>query len=362
MITNLLKDFSGVLKGLDFYLIVSIFLLLVFGLVVIWSTNPSLAQKQILFIFLALPLFFFFSYLDYKTLFRFAPYFLLVTFILLAVTPLLGATVRGTGRWFQIGSLTFQPSEVAKLALILGISWIYALSRFNKLQKFVISLAVAVFYAGLVVVQPDLGTAIILLFIWVLVSFLAGARFIHFLVLFLAGLAFLPVGWQFLATYQRERIFAFLNPKADPLGGGYNVLQAIIAVGSGKLVGRGLGRGPQSQLRFLPERSTDFIFASLAEEWGLLGSGLLLVFFFFLLARILRIGSNANTKFGLLVCMGIFAMLFVQIFINVGMNIGVMPVTGIPLPLISAGGSSLIITLTALGIVQNISGHSNNSF
>ncbi len=359
MKTSFFSQFKIFLSKIDVYLVIAIFLLLIYGIVVIWSSNPILAQKQIFFAFIGLLLFFFISFLNPSIFSSATPYFLFVTLVLLVLTPLLGRMVRETERWLQIGSFSFQPSELAKLAIILGISWLYSHKELSDFKKFALSLFTVTLYAGVVFIQPDLGTSLILFFIWLVISFLSGTKFIYFFWLGIVMLIFLPVAWNFLAPYQRERLFSFLDPQADPLGSGYNVLQAMIAVGSGKLSGRGLGRGPQSQLRFLPERTTDFIFASLVEEWGLLGGVMLLGFFFLLLLRVLKVGYTAQTKIEALVCTGVFSMIFIQFLINVGMNVGIFPVTGIPLPLISAGGSSLIITLISLGIVQSISVHSN---
>lgn len=353
-----LFSFEDSLK-IDFYLILSILLLLVFGIVVIWSTDPVLAQRQFYFGIAGFFLFFVFSIIDYRSINRVVPYLFGLVVVLLIVTLIWGQRIRGVGRWFQLGPVHFQPSELAKLVLILALSWFYCSKFFSTILKFGLSLAVVLFTAGLVAVQPDLGTSIILVFLWVFISFIANIPFLYFGALGLFAFFSLPVVWQFLAGYQRERIYAFLNPQSDPLGGGYSVLQAIIAVGSGMFLGRGLGRGPQSQLRFLPERTTDFIFASLAEEWGLLGAIVLLVLFFLLLFRVWRIAGEADTGFGSLLSTGVFAMILIQVVINVGMNIGLMPITGIPLPLISAGGSSLLTTLISLGLVHSVAIHSS---
>ncbi len=347
----------GKLK-IDVFLVFSILLLLGFGLIVIWSTNPALAQKQVYFVLVGLVLFFLLSLFDYRNLAQVSPYLFFVVVILLAITPLFGQRIRGAGRWFRLGPVTFQPSEFVKLSLVLVLSWFYCVSSLKPLYKFLVGLVVSVVIAGLVVVQPDLGTAVVLIVLWGFVSFMAHLPLIYFLYFAAVAVLLLPLVWAFLAPYQRERIFSFLNPGSDPLGGGYNVIQAVIAVGSGMLLGRGLGRGPQSQLRFLPERTTDFIFASLAEEWGLLGVIVFLGLFFSLLVRVWKTASSSDTGFGALLSTGIFAIIFTQVVINVGMNVGIMPITGLPLPLISAGGSSLITTLASLGLVHSVFIHS----
>ncbi|MEA2020729.1 MAG: rod shape-determining protein RodA [Patescibacteria group bacterium] len=358
-VISFLKNIDINIK-VDVYLILAILLLLGFGMVVIWSTNPVLAQKQFYFVLFGLVLFFTLSVFDYRNLARISPYLFFLVVIFLVLTPIVGARVRGTGRWLSLGPLTFQPSELAKLALILVLSWFYCVSSLDSLHKFLVSLLIAIFTAGLVAIQPDLGTAVVLIALWVFVSFVAKIPLIYFIYSVLVTVLMLPIAWSILAPYQQERIYAFISPRSDPLGSGYNVLQAVIAVGSGMFFGRGLGRGPQSQLRFLPERTTDFAFASLAEEWGLLGACVLLGLFFLLLARLWKIASSSETGFGALVTTGVFAVIFTQIIINVGMNVGIMPVTGLPLPLISAGGSSLITTLASLGLAHSVFIHTEN--
>jgi rod shape determining protein RodA len=190
--------------------------------------------------------------------------------------------------------------------------------------------------------------------IWLAMVLTSNVKKIYMVGLSAFGLAMLPIAWIFLHNYQRNRIITFFNPGADPLGAGYNVLQSMIAVGSGRLFGRGLGYGYQSQLKFLPIQHTDFIFAVLAEALGFIGVIVLLVLFFVLILRILKTASSSSDDFGMFVGIGIFSMIIFQILVNVGMNIGVMPVTGVPLPLISAGGSSLITILIALGIIESI--------
>lgn len=348
------KNLRSLLSRLDIYLILAAFLLLIFGVLVIWSANPILAQKQAKIALLGGALFILAAALDYKYIKRVAPLVFFFALSTLLSTLFFGHQIRGASRWLSLGPLSFQPSEIAKLGLCLSLPWLFGLQRISRTARFFASLVALTFSVGLVVLQPDLGTAAILVAIWAGTSFIAGVPIKHLLFLLFLGIISLPLGWYLLAPYQRTRIYAFLNPQADPLGSGYNVLQAIIAVGSGQVFGRGFGRGPQSQLRFLPERSTDFIFASLAEEWGLLGVGILLTLFFILLFRIFRVASRARDGFGALLCAGVFFMLLSQIVINIGMNLGVMPITGLPLPLISAGGSSLVVTLLSLGLVESV--------
>jgi rod shape determining protein RodA len=206
----------------------------------------------------------------------------------------------------------------------------------------------------LVMAQPDLGTALVFIAIWLGMVLVSNIKKIYVLILGGVGLVLMPIVWLFLHDYQRKRIVTFFNPGADPLGAGYNVLQSIIATGSGRFFGRGLGYGYQSQLKFLPIQHTDFIFAVLAEELGFFGALVLLILFFILLIRILRTTFQAFDSFGMFLGMGIFVMIVFQILVNIGMNMGIMPVTGVPLPLISAGGSSLIMIMIGIGIMESI--------
>jgi rod shape determining protein RodA len=217
------------------------------------------------------------------------------------------------------------------------------------------SLAYAAVPAGLVILEPDLGSAIIILSMWLGIIILSPIKKKYLAALFLIFVLASGISWKFfLKDFQKDRILVFINPELDPRGRGYNVKQATIAVGSGQLTGRGLGKGVQSQHKFLPERQTDFIFAASGEEIGFLGSFSLLGLYFFLFFRIQKIMSQAKDDLGMYIAGGVMFLILFHVVINVGMNIGLLPVTGIPLPFVSAGGSSLIVSLMALGIVQNI--------
>ena len=351
------QNLRSILSRLDLYLILSTALLLIFGIMVIWSTDRGLAHKQLGFALVGVIFLCSISIVNYRKLFPLTPFIFGVALVFLLLTSVFGVKVRGVSRWFEMGSLIFQPSEFAKLALILFLPWVFGWRRVSFRVRLLLSMMALGLVSLPVLLQPDLGTVFVLICIWLGITFMAKVPMFYFLLLAFLGISTLPVGWKFLAPYQRRRIYSFLNPRADPLGGGYNVIQAIIAIGSGQVWGRGFGRGPQSQLRFLPERNTDFIFASLAEEWGLLGVTIVSILFFVLLERILVVGRRTSDGFGALVCVGVFTMILVQFTVNVGMNLGLMPVTGIPLPLISAGGSSLLVTLLSLGLVESVAAH-----
>lgn len=207
---------------------------------------------------------------------------------------------------------------------------------------------------GLIFKQPDLGTSIVILTIWLMMLVGAQVSAGKLTLMSILGLVLTPIGWWSLKDYQKIRLLSFLSPQQDPLGLGYNVIQSTIAVGSGGLFGRGLGRGTQSRLQFLPEFRTDFIFASIAEEFGFLGSIVVLTLYLILLIRMLKVIGTCNNKFGNLIVLGVLSMIFIQVVVNIGMNIGIMPITGITLPLLSYGGSSVLVTLASLGLVSSV--------
>jgi rod shape determining protein RodA len=277
--------------------------------------------------------------------------------ILLIGVLIAGTVVKGSSRWFEIGFLRFQPVEIAKIALAVFLaSWLRTKSHvIRDARYFLLSGLFALVPMVLTILQPDLGSALVLGFIWLAMISAAKPRPKHLAIFFLAVCAVSLLAWFFmLQDYQKNRIETFLNPASDPDGQGYNAIQAITAVGSGGLTGRGFARGVVSQLRFLPERQTDFIFASMGEELGFLGSVLLLTILLIWYIRMLRIIESAPENFGFFLSFGLFAYLFFQSAVNIAMNIGLLPITGIPLPLVSYGGSSLLVSLIAIGILQSI--------
>lgn len=344
------------LRGLDYGLIITTILICLFGEVVIFSVSPDVAWDQLRFMALGFLVFFLATLLDIEIIKYMAIPFYLIILTLLLFTRFVGTESFGATRWLVFGGVTIQPSEISKLVLTLTLSAYLSSSRANtrSLIVFATSLLLLIFPALLVFIQPDLGTTLVLIFIWIIISFIAAFPAIYFgISIIITSLLSLP-SWFILKDYQKQRILTFFSPDMDPLGAGYNVLQSIIAVGSGELFGRGFGRGTQSHLKFLPAHHTDFIFASLTEEWGFFGGLVLLGLFCILLWRIIEITKRANDTFSLLIGSGIFGMILFQVIVNIGMNIGILPVTGIPLPLISSGGSSLITVLLSLGIMQSL--------
>lgn len=291
---------------------------------------------------------------DYRRLRRLAPALYAVMLLMLLAVRFAGHSALGARRWVSVAGFPLEPSELSKLLLVLVLA--AYLSRFDRarLRDFGGACALTAPAAYLVLSQPDLGTTLVLVAVLLGMLFLGGAKPWHLAAAVGFGALALPLLLHLLHGYQRRRLEIFLDPTQDPLGAGYNLLQARIAVGAGGLFGQGWLHGLQGQLGFVPERATDFVFATFAEEFGLLGCLLLLGIFGLLMTRLLGAAAAAPDRFGQLAAGGIFVMVFAQVTENVGMNIGLLPIAGIPLPLISYGGSATITTLAALGLVQSV--------
>jgi len=316
---------------------------------------PNLLFQQIFYIILGLVVFFVFSRLAILIWEKLGWLGFLGSIIFLLIPLIFGTVTRGTVRWIRIGSFTVQPSELVKPFLIAFFSSFFAGKEKIGLKKALGGFFLLLIPAILIFIQPDLGSSLVVAISVLGILFTAGLPWKFFLGAGGLTLAFLPLVWNFLLKdYQKDRIFGFLNPHSDPLGRGYNLIQSTVAVGAGKFFGRGLGRGTQSGLQFLPERHTDFMFASFAENFGFLGVLIFLGVLAVLLWRILKIANQINDNFGFLFAGGVFCLIFSQGFINIGMNLGLLPVTGIPLPLLSYGGSSFLATMIMLGILENI--------
>jgi rod shape determining protein RodA len=254
-----------------------------------------------------------------------------------------------------VGTLRFQPVEIAKIIMVIFLASFFA-GKKNQLSivvRTVVSIILIFLPIFLILKQPDFGSAAIILGVWIIMLLISGINKKNLFLLFAIGTLSIGSGWFMLADYQKDRLVNFVNPERDPQGSGYNVLQSIVAVGSGGLTGKGLGHGSQSQLNFLPEKHTDFIFAVLSEELGFFGAAIIFFLYGVIFYRLRCIAMGARDNFGYLLVSGIMAMIFMQFLVNVGMNIGMMPVTGVPLPLLSYGGSSLVSILASIGIAQS---------
>lgn len=339
-----------ILKLINFPISLTTLLLVSVGILVIYSSSKELAFQQFVFTVVGMIFLFGVSRLELNSIRKLITPMYIFILILLLSTLILGFETRGSLRWIPLGIFNIQPSEFAKpvLILILARFWASNSPTWSNIGK---SLLWFIPYFLLIFRQPDLGSSLTLIAIWLGMLFATHISINKLLVLALIILFVLPTSWVFLRSYQKERILGFLSPESDPLGKGYNLIQSTIAVGSGELLGRGLGRGTQSRLQFLPEFRTDFIFASIAEEMGFVGSLLILSLYLFLLMYLLRVAQSVSSQFSRLTILGVVSMITFQVFVNIGMNVGLLPITGITLPLISYGGSSLIATLICLGMV-----------
>jgi len=293
---------------------------------------------------------------DYRILGKFATSLYVLNLVMLLAVMFVGQSALGAQRWIQIGPISLQPSEFSKLIMIIALADLLDKKK-GRLNSFKDIIPILL-YVGipfiLVLKQPDLGTALVFLAILFGMIFVAGIRTKHLMIIFGSGLAVMPILWHFLKDYQKMRLTVFMNPNIDPLGSGYHIIQSQIAIGSGMLFGKGLFGGTQSQLNFLPENHTDFIFAVIGEELGFIGALVVLLLYFILLYRGIKIAGSARDDFGTLLATGITSMLAFHLLVNVGMTAGIMPVTGIPLPFMSYGVSALTTNMVSIGILLNI--------
>ncbi|HWP60160.1 MAG TPA: rod shape-determining protein RodA [Candidatus Acidoferrales bacterium] len=336
------------------------------GLVTIYSATYNFSEgqaggqaiKQAYWIVIGAAAMIVFFTVDYHVIDRIAYPFYALVLLLLVVVHFVGASGGGSQRWIHFGFFALQPSELSKLA----IAWVLAahLKYDEPVNGFCLRDLGGPFLllfplVGLVLIQPDLGTAVLILLVFFSVIIVGGLRLKSLMWLVAGGVTLLPVGWNFLKPYQRNRIFTFLNPDVDPLGTGYHVIQSKIAVGSGRWFGKGYLNGTQNRLDFLPAQHTDFIFSVFSEEWGFVGCAVLLAIYFAFLYCCLHVVARAKDRFGALLAFGMTAIFLWQIVINIAMVTGVLPVVGIPLPLLSYGGSSLVSMMIALGLLINVS-------
>lgn len=341
------------LKNINWPLTICIFLLLCIGILIIFSTSATLAFQQFAYAIVGIILFFTISGSDYRIIRGLVKPALVVVFLLLVMVSIIGFETRGSVRWIPLGFFNIQPSEFAKPIIILFLASFWS-ERISTWKNIFISLAWVFPILFLIFRQPDLGTTLTIASVWFIMLFVSKISFKKILLIVLLVAIVLPMGWFVLHDYQRQRILTFLSPGTDPLGQGYNIIQSTIAVGSGNFFGRGLGRGTQSRLQFLPEYRTDFVFASIAEELGFLGSVMIISIYSFIVVYCFWVGNRSDTYFGSLISIGVAGMILFQTIVNIGMNTGILPVTGITLPLLSYGGSSLLATLISLGLVSSV--------
>ena len=360
------RKINQFVKHLDWFLLGPIIVLLCLSLAEIYSISLGQAggdflffYKQLSFVVIGLGLYFFLAAWDFHHFYSYAIYFYLGVILLLIAVLIFGQTVNGTRGWFYIFGLGLQPVELMKMILLISLARYFAKVSVsgNPFKHFVVSGLLTALPIGLILLQPDAGSATLLFIIWIILIAAVGFEKKYFLAV-LGGIVIISgLAWQFaLQPYQRDRLTSFFRPSETTMH--YNVKQSIIAIGAGGLYGRGLGFGSQSQLKFLPEAKTDFIFAVVAEELGFIGVLIVLGCFGLLIYRLLTLVPRVRNYFGSLILIGGVGLIFIEMFITIGMNVGILPVIGLPLPFLSYGGSALIAHLGLLGLIQNISSRS----
>lgn len=341
------------LRRVDLHLIIPALVLIGISLATIFSVSFDFFRNQVLFFVLSIGIFLFFAYIDFSFLEALSKPIYIVSLIGLIFLAFLGYESRGAARWLDLFGLRLQFSELFKPFLAVSLATFLA-SRKKTLETAAFLLLLLLPVVFFIYRQPDLGSALMYVFSVVLTLMLFGYPLKWFAAIGVGIAALVPLIFRFLHGYQQQRILTFFHMSNDPLGGSYNAVQALIAVGSGMLIGKGLGQGTQSGLRFLPERHTDFIFATLSEDLGFIGALLVIVAFGFLLYRLYKLAKQASTVPEKLFLTATFSLILVQCFVNIGMNIGLMPIVGVPLPFVSYGGSSLVSNAIFLGIASGI--------
>lgn len=345
---------SGLVSRIDWLLVVPVIILILFSLTTLLSVGFPFFINQTIFVILSIGIFLFFSQVDIKTttFYKFPIY--IISLILLTIVLLIGIESHGAVRWIEVFGFRFQFSEILKPFILIFMAGLLT-NKDKSVKTFLSALLYILPITFLIYKQPDLGNALIYFITILITLFICGFPWWWFA----AGLgmisALIPFSLRFLREYQRQRIATFFHLTNDPLGSSYNAIQSIIAVGSGKLFGKGLGQGTQSGLRFLPERHTDFLFATLSEDLGFIGAGVVIICFLFLLYRLYIVFSQSDDVIDKVFVAGAFSLLLVQIFINIGMNIGLLPIVGVTLPFMSYGGSSLLSNAILLGLVSSVS-------
>ena len=365
------------IANIDWVLFLAVIPLLGVGLITMKGFSPETIEmiggkggdyyftRQLIWIFTAFVVFFAFSFIDWRFLKRGG---LLLTLLILSLAPLgfllfFGAKTRGAASWFHFSSFSISPADPIKLLLILILAKYFSRRHIEiaHIKHILISATFAILPAGLVFFQPDFGSAIIIFAIWLGMVMVSGISKKHLLLVFLTAMLIFSVGWfSVLKPYQKDRILTFLDPLRDPKGAGYNAVQSMIAVGSGEILGKGIGYGTQSRLEFLPEHQTDFIFAAFAEEWGLIGVLAIFILWGIAMWRILKNALGGQSNFERLFGIGLAIFLVSHAVIHIGMNVGLLPITGIPLPFMSYGGSNLLTVFGGLGILMGMRRYSAN--
>jgi rod shape determining protein RodA len=344
---------------IDPVLLAGLLLLMAAGLGILYSASDGsieIVQRQIIRLSIAFAVMFFVAQIPQHTLYLWAPWFFAFGIILLILVLLAGDVGKGAQRWLNLYVIRFQPSEMMKLVTPMMLAWYLCEKPFPpKVTSLIISLALVILPTVLIARQPDLGTSLLVAAAGFFVVFFGGIRWRVLFGAIFTMLALIPVLWQFMHDYQKQRVLTLFDPESDPLGSGYHIIQSMIAIGSGGIYGKGWLNGTQSQLDFIPERTTDFIFAVFAEEFGIMGAIVLLSLYAFIIVRGLYIAATAQDSFGRLLAGSLSMTFFVYLFVNVGMVSGILPVVGVPLPLVSYGGTSMVTLMAGFGMLMSIS-------
>ena len=354
---------KGLLEAfhIDGWLLLGLLMLLGTSVAVVYSASggdEAVIMRHIIRIGFALGLMFLFAQIPPNIIYMFTPWLFVGGIIMLIAVLAVGDIGKGAQRWLDLGVAKFQPSELMKIVLPVTLAWLFAHSQFPpSFKKMLIGILIIVLTASLIVVQPDLGTSLLIAMSGIFVLFFAGLPWKVIIAAIIGAVASAPIAWHFMHAYQKQRVLTFLNPESDPLGSGYHIIQSKIAIGSGGLDGKGFMGSTQAHLEFLPESTTDFIFSVLSEEFGLFGVIGLLCLYAFVIGRGLYIAAQAQDNFTRLIAASLTMTLFVYIFVNIGMVSGLLPVVGLPLPLVSYGGSSLVTLMISFGILMSIHTH-----
>ena len=360
-------SFRDKIYSIDYILLVSILVLGVISMFAMYSTAGGTydyhTKSHIVRFIVFFLLFFVISFFDLKIWYRSSTFLYLIFFLLLLGVKYFGLTSSGSQRWINLYVINLQPSELMKIGLIMFLAKYYhriPTTDVNKIKYLFLPIVVLIAPVLLVITQPDLGTAVLIAAGGTVVAWLAGVRIKFFAYALVVFLSLAPIAISFLKPYQKARILTFLNPDRDPLGAGYQIIQSKIAIGSGGLFGKGFLNGSQSYLDFLPEKHTDFIFTLFSEEFGFFGSVSILLLYFLIIMRIIRIGHLTRSNFGKLFCYGFGTAFFIYVVVNMGMVLGLLPIVGAPLPIMSYGGSSMMAIMLGLGITMSCKIHKDS--
>tara|TARA_B110001454_G_scaffold183205_1_gene178251 strand:+ start:2144 stop:3286 length:1143 start_codon:yes stop_codon:yes gene_type:complete len=357
---NLRISYFDKIKSVNYFLLFLILILFSFGLLALYSVadeNFNSWPKNHLYRFL-IGLFgiFFLSLIDIRTIFRFAYPIFILNLLVLAIIPLIGTETYGATRWIKIWGFSIQPSEFIKYTLILALAKYYHSIQdddVNSIRKLIIPILIIAIPSFIVLTQPDLGTAVMIALGSISIFWVVGLYYRYFIFLFTLGIGSIPIAWQFLRDYQKDRVFTFFNPERDPLGNGYHILQSKIALGSGGLFGKGYLDGTQSHLSFLPEMHNDFIFTVFGEEFGFIGTISLLIIYLIIILISFRMAFMSRSPFARYLSVGVTSVFSIYVFVNISMVTGLIPVVGVPLPFLSYGGSSMLAVMCGFGLLMN---------